>query len=248
MRTYGPSSATKQGKKQEYRSRTSCEWDVRCTLHSNNHDNEIKDIEECIELNTSRLLYALIGGIEYNTSDQSHVHIALIFKQPQTRHAVLHTLHRDHVKNEYAAPRNNQHSYTGWKLHHIKHDTKISDKHLIYEYGQLPNEQLTTKQWKTCKQFGYQGEKPTIQQKINFTPTKQPTAKVPRVREDNRKGDRHVNRPRVRPIGRQRTPERIASALERIAKYTDMLSEALDISEQDRIRNIISKIEEDWIN
>lgn len=263
MRSYGQSSASKRGKKQEYRTRSSTEWDVRCTLHTLNHDQEVQDIQESIELNASRLQYALIGGQEYNSNEHTHVHIALIFKQPQSRHAVLLMLHREHIKNEYCSPRNPNYSYLGWKLHHCKYESKLNDTHCIYEYGQLPNEQLTLQQWKTCTKYGYAGSKPTVQSKLNVV-IKQ---SVPQV--DKRKGDRHkvkqdrhlhrkkppTTEPRIRKQDATknihqavRTPAAIDRARLRLIKYNQLLEESDCVQEQARLRTIIEAINNDYFN
>lgn len=165
MRTYVKNvKSSRPNEQRKYIQRTSTEWDVRCTLHSADIHAEVVGIIAVLQCNISRFHYALIGGIEYNNQDHTHIHLALIFKHPQHRHAVLQLFGRSCVPNEYCAPRNQSHSYIGWRLHHIKEESKIQgEPRCIFEHGTLPKEDLTTNQWRTCKRFGYIGGRPTTQ-------------------------------------------------------------------------------------
>lgn len=244
MRTYGPRSTSKKGKEKEYRNRVSTEWDIRCTLHSDNHEEELHKILESIQCNIDRLHYALVGGLEYNSQDQTHVHIALIFKNNQSRHAALLTLQREYIKGEYAVPRNTNYSYIGWKLHHCKEETKLNTNYLVYEYGSLPKEQLTVHQWKTCCRYGYTGPRPVVQRQL--PDDYKPVQKIVPKKVDHRGGDRHINRMRTRPVGRQLTEDKINAARQRLECYRMMLNDPFVELEHSRITEIISRIRNDY--
>ena len=218
MRTYGKNvKSDRTNEAQRYRQRTDTEWDIRCTLHSDDIHHEADSIVQALISNQDRIEYGLVGGIEFNHQDQHHVHIAVIFKHAVSRNAIMQLLGRVDVKNEYCSPRNRNWSYAGWKQHHIKSDTKYTDVRQLYEYGSLPAEQLTTAQWKTCIKYGGTQAKPTVQARISFQPVKkQQEVKVKRdksltVKRDTRQGDRHAVKSSDRSC--TRTPERVASAM-----------------------------------
>ena len=259
MRPYVNTRRSSQsGAKDKYRTQQATEWDLCCTLHDVDMMAEVDGIVHHLKTNIHRLSYALVGGIEYNTRDKAHVHIALIFYHSQTRHGALATIHREHIKGEYCTPRNTAFSYTGWRLHHIKEATKYNNIHLLYEHGQLPSETLTVHQWKTCTNYGYTGPRPLVQKKIVEV-----VKKPKQVKPDTRKGDRHINRvalpSRCSPIilkedntkgthQAKRTPVSIAKATLRLANYKQLLSDCDNPEEASRLIRIINDIQRDYFD
>jgi hypothetical protein len=242
------------GKRALYRNRTSLEWDLGLRLFSEDWNREASDIIQQLEINTSRLHYALVGGIEETAKAGRHVHIALIFKNHVSKHAVLHMLNRVDIPNQYCNPRNQRYSYIGWKCHHTKIDTKLGPERQLYEYGQLPQEALTLAQWKTCKKFDYEGPKPTIQQKIKFNPSPKPS-KVKEPKEPKQRATTYnkehtelrINGTRHRNPAK-RTEEACIKAATRLIRYQTDLSIETDPTIQEKLRTIIIKINQDYFD
>lgn len=248
MRPYVQSFNRDQtGKKALYQSREATEWDLGLRLHNEDIDTELQKIIFQIEVNRSRLYYALVGGIEYTIGGGFHAHIAIIFKHPQKKHAVLHMLDRLHQTNQYCVPRNQSYSYLGWKLHHIKQDTKIGQCQL-YEHGILPFETLTKQQYDTCVRFGYEGPKPIKQQKIKpikeIKPKQSKEPKPIKVKEP--KQPKQIKTKQQHSA--QRTEQGIIKAALRLQKYQHLLDTCEDEQEQARLQRIITDINADYFD
>lgn len=157
MRTFIAATERDQtGKKELYKTRASTEWDLSFTFPDNAlymPNSMIVTIEDFIRKHPDQVKYALISGIEVGTNADSltthnahHVHCCLIIKDAMTRDQALQVFELPEVYahnkfKHYAVPRNQTWPYIGWKLHHIKKDTKIDPNSLIlYEYGQLPED------------------------------------------------------------------------------------------------------------
>lgn len=211
-------------------------------------------------LQQNGITYVLIGGLEVNTNDKLHVHIALIFTKPTSKYAVQQLFHRESIQGDYYCPRNQSYSYIGWKLHHIKPDTKYTSDYQLYEHGTLPSETLSIQQWKIASRFGDAGPKPIQQTTIKYKPTKSSTEKKASKRTDTRSkcnGGQGRFELDARSItnggsGRpertvNRTPERVEKAKQRLETYSLLLESCEDPVEQTRLENICYKIRKDYL-
>ncbi len=164
MRTYGTYKNSKSGgaRKPVYANRESTQWDLR-------FDTSKVDVEDLIGSLRNRLddiTYVLIGGKEFGTSAvfmfgrpvtpieaTEHVHCALIVKKPIKRWEALKFFRESKIDDEYAVPRNEKFTYLGWRLHHIKDDTKIDDKRILFEHGTLPMDRIDESNIKEIKRM-----------------------------------------------------------------------------------------------
>lgn len=134
--------------------RESTEWDVRIDLTK---QLTATAIVEAAKVHKDQMLWGLVSGIEYGKSrhdrpafgqwiaesESFHVHIAIVLNKKAKREEVL-KLFRDHkVSGEYCKPRDQNQTYAGWRMHHLKEDTKIDDTPLLWEYGTRPVDLLT---------------------------------------------------------------------------------------------------------
>jgi len=102
----------------------------------------------------SAIKYIFIGGIELgdNPSREDfkryHVHAALIIKTPTTRRSVVHNLSLSKycrgqsliARSYYLGKRNPFASFRGWREHHAKDRTKVTEHLVAYEDGEAPTE------------------------------------------------------------------------------------------------------------
>lgn len=182
MRTYGKNfkahpKTVERVSYAEYKNREATEWDVRLDLI--NGFSSAKCLEHAVA-HKEKLKYCFIGGEEIpdtgvrvipnpgfktisgNTSEEIHIHVAIIMAKPCKREDVLQLLRgpRSIGKgNEYCVPRNPKYTYAGWIAHHSKLDFKVCEKQLkLYEYGDLPmdsyDEETCWKVIKMIKKFG----------------------------------------------------------------------------------------------
>jgi len=98
--------------------------------------------------------YVFVGGIELgdNPSREDfkryHVHAALILKTPTTRRSVVHNLSLAKysrgqslvTRSYYLGKRNPFASFRGWREHHSKDRTKVTEHLVAYEDGEPPAE------------------------------------------------------------------------------------------------------------
>ena len=149
--------------------RESKEWDIRFDL---TEDMTITSIVESAKANESKMLYCLISGIEFGKSrndrpmqgrwitqeDTLHVHIALILHNKSTRPEVLKLFRPTRQGGQYCVPRNTNHTYIGWRLHHNKDATKVAGAAPVLEFGTLPmdplNEANAAKVYNMLRQYG----------------------------------------------------------------------------------------------
>jgi len=159
MRTFIPSvKRSYSGAKTRYRTQTSNEWDISINLPSENPQEAAATVVSYVRNNVTRsdtqIDYVLVSGIEYTeqardeentTIDNYHLHICLITKSHVNRAQALSCIRAFRIGHkEYSAIRNKKWSYYGWRVHHIKVETKIDPASLIlFEYGTLPVDQWT---------------------------------------------------------------------------------------------------------
>lgn len=154
------------------------EWDIRIDV---NLFLSPRDIQDSLQLELPGLDYVLIGGVELpdpftkeknhrneqvranggSVSENEHVHIALVFKQPVNRERALRACRPEKLTDEYAVPRNSKFTYAGWLAHHAKAVYKLDPNMptIFYEYGTLPEDDITDEKvcWsvlKILKKFG----------------------------------------------------------------------------------------------
>lgn len=160
MRTYIKNPSRDQtGLREKRRTETSNEWDIGLNLEKEDVATHIAVLiayckAQCEKPDTP-IVYLLIGGVEYTeqtrkkdntTKDNYHVHICLVTNKKINKQEALSCVRIMKMgPKEYARVRqnkNNKHqTYYGWRIHHIKPDTKIDvNKRLLFEFGTLPED------------------------------------------------------------------------------------------------------------
>lgn len=144
MRTYSRRPWwTERISKKSYGARSALEWDM--SLRTATQSSALQ-IVETIREKSYGLSYVLVGGMEADQTSEfgkeSHVHIALIFLEPQTRNQIIGLFGLDPKEpGLYLTPRNEKYLYATWKIHHTKKQTKISNTPsdwVLLELGKLP--------------------------------------------------------------------------------------------------------------
>lgn len=138
------------------------QWDIRINL-VNGTGEEPGDLQHAqLELQAwinkikewNAVKYVFVGGIELgdNPSREDfkryHVHAALIIKTPTTRRSVVHNLSLSKycrgqcigARSYYLGKRNPFASFRGWREHHSKDRTKVTEHLVAYEDGEPPAE------------------------------------------------------------------------------------------------------------
>lgn len=122
------------------------EWDARFNVPT---DEDLDLIVSALKAETQqgKLKYAMISGVEIGTRPFHddylirHVHVALIYMNRVSKSAILKNLCVKQGNGYYLVPRNRDLPYSGWKKHHTKKETKVSEDSLIvFEYGELPQD------------------------------------------------------------------------------------------------------------
>lgn len=164
MRTYGTYTNSKSGgaRKVVYANRESCQWDVRFDTANISVEDIIMNVRNNLQFTT----YVLIGGKEFGShpiyqqgqqmrhqDPTEHVHCALIVKTPIKRWQALKIFRETKVDDEYCVPRNEKFTFLGWRLHHIKDDTKIDDQRILFEHGTLPMDRIDEHNIKEIKRM-----------------------------------------------------------------------------------------------
>lgn len=122
------------------------EWDARFNVPT---DDDLELILQALkaECQQGKLKYALISGVEIGTRPFHddylirHVHVALLYMNRVSKSAILKNLCVKQGNGYYLVPRNRDLPYSGWKKHHTKKETKVSEDSLtLFEYGELPQD------------------------------------------------------------------------------------------------------------
>lgn len=179
MRTFVKNTErTEAGKKKERERRVSNEWDIGLNLLEHEISLGAAVIKAYGEAQANKvgsiIEYLLISGVEYTdqtkdldntTKGNPHVHVALIVKEPINKSQALSLLRPIRIgMKEYGVPRNKTWSYYGWKIHHMKAETKINpNERILYEYGTLPpdiwSEKKIISTTKVVNKFGCPNDK-----------------------------------------------------------------------------------------
>lgn len=125
------------------------EWDARFNVPT---DEDLELILSSLKAETQqgKLKYALVSGVEIGTRPFHddylirHVHVALLYMNRVSKSAILKNLSVKPGNGYYLVPRNRDLPYSGWKKHHTKKETKVSeDSLMLFEYGELPQDRPT---------------------------------------------------------------------------------------------------------
>lgn len=166
MRTYAKNykshpSTVQRPSRADYKNREATEWDVRLDVVNGLTSSKI--LEHAVA-HKDKFTYCFIGAEELPdgagtasrlapangfttvskaTSEEVHVHIAIILKAPAKRGDVLQLLRGPRggeSNSEYAVPRNPKFTYAGWIAHHSKIAFKLNPDgpFKLYEFGDLP--------------------------------------------------------------------------------------------------------------
>lgn len=135
----------------EYKNRKANAWDIRFDTANIDIDAYVESVKKHIK----KILYLLVSGKEFGSNplmgkpgafyESEHVHIAFISYDPMTRTEVLEWFRPKKETQEYCTPRNAKFTYLGWRIHHVKDETKITDKRILYESGTLPMDRINEK-------------------------------------------------------------------------------------------------------
>lgn len=154
--------------------RLSTEWDLRIDLTNGLTATAVVDSARSFK---ESMVYCLVSGLEFgksrndrpsakgwiNEEEELHVHIALVVPYPIKRAQALSYFRPTKTGGEYAVPRKQEHTYTGWKLHHCKDSTKVESSTPIWEYGTLPmdalNEDTGLKIYYMVRMYGTDADK-----------------------------------------------------------------------------------------
>lgn len=131
---------------------SSREWDIRVNLGDEDINREAEHfVTLCKEYITKvKVSYLLVGGIEVgdNTSHSSfkkaHLHVCLktvdrVYPKAVKDKLKLNCLSNGTSRNYYLSMRSDGLSYSGWRDHHIKVNTKLDvTKLVLFEHGSLP--------------------------------------------------------------------------------------------------------------
>lgn len=137
------------------------QWDIRVNLLPGSEIGALEDAREeltaLLEIwkKWEKIKYCFVGGLEVGDNpsqddfERFHVHIALILHTPNTRRAVVHSLRLSRAlvgpragepRSYYISKRNPFASFTGWRNHHAKEKTKVSEEYIAAEFGEAPRE------------------------------------------------------------------------------------------------------------
>jgi hypothetical protein len=120
------------------------EWDARFNVPTEEDLNIIlANIKS--ETQAGKFRYCLVGGVEVGTRPFQddylirHVHCAFVYNNRVSKSSILKNLGIKQGNGYYLVPRKRDLPYAGWKAHHIKSETKVSNDNLcLFEYGMLP--------------------------------------------------------------------------------------------------------------
>jgi hypothetical protein len=122
------------------------EWDARFNVPTE-EDLELLLAAVKEQSGAGKFKYCLVSGLEIGTRPFQddylirHVHLALIYNNRVTKSSILKNLAIKQGNGYYLVPRNRDYPYSGWKKHHTKKETKISEDSLsIFEYGEMPQD------------------------------------------------------------------------------------------------------------
>jgi len=130
--------------------RDDTQWDIRLDTA----DIDINMFIQELKTHKDKLLYALVGAKEYGMNpsngfvpnsayESEHVHVAIVTYNKMKRNEVMRLFREHKLSGEYCVPRNQKFTYAGWKIHHIKDETKIGEDRILWEYGTLPMDVMT---------------------------------------------------------------------------------------------------------
>jgi hypothetical protein len=125
------------------------EWDARFNVPTEEDlDCLLSSIKS--EAQSGKFKYALVGGVEIGTRPYQddylirHVHCAFVYNNRVSKSSILKNLTIKQGNGYYLVPRKRDFPYSGWKAHHTKTDTKLSQESLLlYEYGTLPVDKVS---------------------------------------------------------------------------------------------------------
>ncbi|KAG7386365.1 hypothetical protein PHYBOEH_008711 [Phytophthora boehmeriae] len=121
------------------------QWDARFNVPT---DQDLENLLAACkaECAAGKMQYLLVGGVEIGDRPYQndylcrHVHVALVYNNRVSKSSILKNLVIKTGNGYYLVPRKRDLSFSGWREHHTKAETKINTTHLIYEYGTLPKD------------------------------------------------------------------------------------------------------------
>ena len=120
------------------------EWDARFNVPTPS-DVDLLVANVKAEAAAGKFKYALVSGVEIGDRPYQndyllrHVHVALVYNNRVTKSSIMKNLGVKQGNGYYLVPRKREYSYSGWRKHHTKTETKVNpDTLFLYEYGELP--------------------------------------------------------------------------------------------------------------
>ena len=125
------------------------QWDVRINVQT---DEYLQDVLESIVLQNAagKFKYILVGGLEIGTRPQHtdyqirHIHVAAVFHNRASKASIIKNWAITEGNGYYLVPRNRDLPYAGWREHHTKAFSKVSEDpkdHVLFEEGDLPKDE-----------------------------------------------------------------------------------------------------------
>lgn len=115
------------------------QWDIRLTIKNEDDvDQIITNIKRRYELDN--VVYVHVSGVEKSTtSDQKHVHIALILQNWTSKNSVIRKYVTNPALGFYVAARDMTMDIDAWVAYHFKRETKVDpDVPCLFQVGKLP--------------------------------------------------------------------------------------------------------------
>lgn len=115
------------------------QWDIRINVPTESDVNQVvTNIKNRYEMDN--IVYVHVSGVEKSsTSEQRHVHIALILQNKTSKNSIIRRFVNNPTHGYYVAARDMKMDIDAWIAYHAKRDTKEDpDVPFLYQAGRLP--------------------------------------------------------------------------------------------------------------
>lgn len=120
------------------------QWDIRLNVPTaESVDQVVMNIQRLYE--KDNIVYVHVSNVEKSTtSEQEHVHIALILQNRTTKNSIIRKYVNNVKHGYYVSARDTKMSVEDWVAYHAKPDTKINpEQPFLFVAGRLPNVRRT---------------------------------------------------------------------------------------------------------
>ena len=119
------------------------QWDIRLNVPT---DASVQAIVDNVQrrFNEENVVYAHVSNVEVETSEQRHVHIALVLLNRTTKSSIINKYVLNPKDGFYCEPRDTAKSISGWVEYHGKRETKLDPSTpFLLILGNLPRPKRT---------------------------------------------------------------------------------------------------------